>query len=693
MVGRVGSVWLGAALLVGCLLPCGGWASDGREVSGGEAVVMDRMVVTARGVPTLLSETPGGVGIVDSEEIFREQPVSVTDVLERIPGVNKSSDSLWGSEVNIRGLGRGRVVFLIDGVRVNTATDINAQFGLIDAGDIERVEVLKGPVSALYGSGSIGGVVNIITKKGEFADQTALHGTLTGTYNSNPDGYKGYGNFFYNTPDYWVYVSGNYRDFGNYKDGNGDTIHNSRFEDFGGTFKLGYKWNEQNRTMVQYQHVEGREIGIPGTGNASLPLVADVTYPETSRMMASIVHKFLPQNEIWNESTLNLYYQEIDRNVRIDQLPPPQGLSSINPSANHKTWGMRWFNALDVGDHSLGAGVDVWLWDIESQRKRNFLNGNVGIDQPLADASLLSGGLFVEDNWAIGETLTLNAGGRVDFMRAKSDALHTWIKPPTSNAPNPLIRDKEQYDNTSWTAHLGLSWAFVENWSMTLIGASSYRAPDLLERFKYLNLGSYEVFGTPDLDPERSLFLEYGLHYNRSNVTATLSTYMNFLNDLIVEKPINPNRREMQNVDKAEIYGVEASMEWRFLPHWATYGNIAYTYGRNKTEKTALESIPPLGGLVGVNYRPHLGLNGGVEVQWAARQSRVAPGENETSGWATVNAKAGYRFQWAQTLQEVSIAADNLLDTTYRNHLATGRKPAELNSPGLNVAVTWRMEF
>jgi hemoglobin/transferrin/lactoferrin receptor protein len=674
-------------------LPAGGRASDGRESSGDEAAVMDKIVVTARGLPTPLSETPGGVGVVDSEEIFNEQPVSVSDVLERIPGVSKSSDSLWGSEVYIRGLGRGRVVFLIDGVRVNTATDINAQFGLIDPNDIERVEVLKGPVSALYGSGSIGGVVNIITKSGGFSDEEAVHGALSGTYNSNPDGYKGYGNVSYNAPDYWVYVSGSSRDFKSYEDGNGDTIPNSQFEDMGGTFKLGHKWNDLNQTVFQYQYTEGEEIGIPGTGNASLPLTADVTYPETYRKMASLVHKFQPQSKTWKESSLNLYYQEIDRSVRIDKLPPAQGMAGLYPSANHKTAGLKWFNALEISDHSLGAGVDVWQWDIESLRRRNFLNGNVGIDQPIADASQLSAGLFAEDSWRLSEPLTLNMGGRVDLMQAESDALYLWLKPPTSATPNPLKRRAAEYDNTSWSGHLGLSWAFVENWSMTLLGASSYRAPDLLERFKYINLGSYEVFGTPDLDPERSLFFEYGLHYHRPAVTASLSTYINHLNDMIVEKTVTSSRHEMQNVDEAQIYGVEASMEWRFLPGWAAYGNIACARGENETENTALESIPPFGGIAGVGYRPHLGLNGSLEVQWAAEQNRVAPGENETPGWATINARAGYRFQWGGIFQEVSLIADNLLDKTYRNHLATGRKPSELNSQGLNLALTWKMEF
>lgn len=129
---------------------------------------MENMVVSARGTEHQISQTPGGVGVVNEKVIFKTQPTSITNVTTRIPGVDKISDSAWGSAINIRGLGRNRVVFLIDGCRVNTATDINAQFGLIDPQEIERIEVLKGPISALYGSGSIGGIVNIITKKEVF---------------------------------------------------------------------------------------------------------------------------------------------------------------------------------------------------------------------------------------------------------------------------------------------------------------------------------------------------------------------------------------------------------------------------------------------------------------------------------------------------------------------------------------------
>jgi len=151
-------------------------AGEALAAETSKASTLDEVLVTARGIPSPASKTPGSVGVVTAEDIRESGPVSVADALARIPGVTKTGDSAWGADVSIRGLGRDQVVVLIDGVRVNTTTDINGRLGVVNQNDIERIEVLKGPISALYGSGSIGGVVNIITKKGRFTKEGELHG-------------------------------------------------------------------------------------------------------------------------------------------------------------------------------------------------------------------------------------------------------------------------------------------------------------------------------------------------------------------------------------------------------------------------------------------------------------------------------------------------------------------------------------
>lgn len=654
---------------------------------------LDQIVVTARGTEGLISQTPGGVGRIDTESISAEQPVSLGNVVRRIPGVEKSSDSAWGSAINIRGLGRNNVVFLIDGCRINTATDINARFGLVNPSDVERIEILKGPVSALYGSGSLGGVVNVITRKGYFANTSQWHGETALTYKDNPRGLDTYGNVSFNSPDRWVFASGSYRDHHSYEAGNGEKIDNSQFRDHHAKAGMGLKWNSMNVTEIKGQYVEAKDVGIPGKG-LSLPSGPDVTYLKAALSLLNMTHTFTPEQGVLRESRLNLFYQKVQRQVLIDHFPESAPLNENSPGADHKNWGFKWRNRFDLGVHTLVTGSDVWDWKItNSNRYKTFKNGLTGVDSPLGDVEQVSGGLFAEDDWRMGEQVILNIGGRVDYIRAESNDLYNWVDPPSSSMPVVIIREGDYYNDVSWNAHTGLTWNFVPGWSMTFIAASSYRAPDLMDRFKYISLGGgVELFGNPDLDPERSFFIEYGLHYNTMNLQFTASTYANYLNDLITEQKSSDTVHCMENVDNAEIYGGEIDVEWYFLPEWSAYANAAFADGKNTTTDENLPFIPPLNGLTGVRYDDPAGFWGSLEMMWAAGQNRVPSGNRESSSWETLNLRAGYRFGTARIRHELMIGVDNLFNRDYRNYLSTSRD-IELKEPGVSFLACWKMRF
>ncbi|GBC61461.1 TonB-dependent receptor [Desulfonema ishimotonii] len=654
---------------------------------------LDEVVVTARGTDSRISQTPGGVGVIDADVVSEQQPMSLTNATRRIPGVEKSSDSAWGSAINIRGLGRNSVIFLIDGCRVNTATDINAQFGLVNPSDIERIEVLKGPVSALYGSGSIGGVVNVITKKGRFTETPQWHGETALSYTDNPEGVGTYGNLSFNSPDRWAFASGSYRDHDSYEAGDGDAVANSQFRDSHAKAGAGVKWNALNVTELQGQYSEARGVGIPGKG-LSLPSGPDVTYTRTSLALLSLTHTFTPEGLSLAESKLSLFYQKIQRQVRIDHFPAAFPLTENRPGADHETWGLKWQNRFDLGTHTLVAGTDIWNWEIgDSGRYKTLKNGLTGEDSSLGDVEQFSGGIFAEDDWQLSERFVLNIGGRADYIEAESNDLYNWTDPPTPSIPISLRREGDTYDDVSWNAHAGLTWNLLPRWSMTFISASSYRAPDLMDRFKYISLGGgIELFGNPDLDPERSLFFEYGLHYNTRNLRFTASAYANYLDDLITEKVISDTVHRMENVDEAEIYGAEFDVEWFFLPGWAAYANVAVTDGEDTTTDEDLPFIPPLNGLVGVRYDHSAGFWGSLELEWAAKQDDVPSGRMESGSWETMNVRAGYRFPMGKTRQEIMVGVDNLFDKEYRNYLSTSRD-IELKEPGISFLAAWKMRF
>ncbi len=656
-----------------------------------EKITTEKTIVTARGVESYASQTPGGTALIESQEIFQAQDISLTNTLRKIAGVEKSSDSAWGSAINIRGLGRNRVVFLIDGCRINTASDINSQFGFIDSNEIERIEVLKGPISALYGSGSMGGVVNVITKKGYFSQKTETKSSISAGMGTNPKGFTTFANTALNTPDFWLYASGGKRDYDSYEDGGGHKIHNSQFDDYNINLKSGYKWNSMNMTDLNIQYLKGQDIGIPGKGLV-LPQGPDITYPDTDRTLVSLTHEFIPEKGALSKSEINLFFQEIDRNV-IMEFPSKAPMKTVLPSALHTTYGAKWQNMFDFQSHGLVTGLDIWSWEIESSRVKNFKNGRTGIDTPMADAKQTNAGFFLEDDMELSSAVTLNLGGRLDYIKTRSDELYNWIVPPSS-AMTPSLKRKAESDNDmSWDAHAGLTVNISSPWSMTLLGAASYRAPDLMEKYKYIAFSGGETYGNPDLDPERSFFLEYGIHYKRSNFKVSGAIYGNFLKDMITEKLKAPGIYQMENVNKAQIFGGELEAQWYLSELWTLYANIAWTQGKNKTDNEDLAFIPPLNGLAGIGYNPgNLGFWGDLNLEWADSQNDVASGETPTSGWATLNAKAGYRFLVRQTHHDLILGIDNLFDRQYANHLSTSRG-VELTEPGVNLYLAWKMEF
>lgn len=147
-----------------------------------EPTQVAEIIVTANKVPTAQARVGSTVNVIDAAEIERRQQVQAIDLLKRLPGVSISRNGGLGSTstLRLRGSESGMVKVLIDGVEVNDASGANNEFDFnsLMTGDIEKIEVLKGPQSALYGNDAMAGVINIITRRGE--GETRVRGTIEG---------------------------------------------------------------------------------------------------------------------------------------------------------------------------------------------------------------------------------------------------------------------------------------------------------------------------------------------------------------------------------------------------------------------------------------------------------------------------------------------------------------------------------
>ncbi len=649
---------------------------------------MQRIVVSARGYASPISKTPGGISVVDERAIFEDQPISVPNLGKHCSGVWKNSDGAWGSDVNIRGLSRDSVVVLIDGARVESANGINARLGLIDPASIERIEVLKGPVSALYGSGSIGGVINIITKDKKFQGVEKSGFGFSNVWKSNPAGFSTtvWGSWA-NSSDY-VYAAQTYRDFDSYKDGNGETMQNSQFRDRQTTVKVGHRFNAAHTIESQVQYYEGENIGVPA-GGSQLPAGGQwITYPVTRRGLIDLTHTWLPTLGSWDESELKIYYQFNHRRAVIDHFRGGP-VSELRPGANHDTLGGQWENRFQLGGHTLVAGADVWRRTYKGFRERDFVAGpRAGtslFDKPLPDSSFLSVGGFGENSWAVSDRLTLSAGGRAD-----------WIEVHNDETVSTVNWEESTEDDITWNAHLGATYALSANLSTKGIVARGYRAATLEERFSNINLmGGGKLFGDPSLDPEESLFTEWGFDWNTETLSASVSAFYNKLNNMIIIDNIGAGPDEhYANVQKAEIYGFETKADWTISEPWKLFGNLSCLTGRDKETGDDLPNIAPLSGLLGLRGEHPDGVWGTVETEFAVKQDQTPSDTEGVGAWQVVNLRIGYDFESARAKHTLTLGVENLFNEQYNNYLSSDRSGSVvLHEPGRSFSVAWKTDF
>jgi hemoglobin/transferrin/lactoferrin receptor protein len=639
------------------------------------AYVTDEIVISADGYGKPLTSTTGGIGILTSEDIMKTGPVSISDALQGVTGVYKSSDSGWGSEISIRGTGRDKVVMLIDGSRMNTSTDIGAQFGTLNPASVMRVEVLKGPISSLYGSGSVGGVVNIYTRTGEFPEEAGFKSGLNISYEDNQSGKNVYGFTSYNNRSFYLFGSGSYREHDNYSDGDGHEVDNSGFNDAEGVVNMGFKPAPGHTVELRSQYYEGRDIGIPGARD-SVPLTASkAEYEKIRRALGSIDYKLTPGSSLWVDSKLHLYWMYLNREVCIENYP-----AKIQPGSDNSTTGLQWINTLLLGNNRLVAGADSWIRTIETWRKKtNTLNGTSIEETPVPDAYYLSSGIYFEDEMKLGD-LTLNLGGRFDSIRVSNEKSDNY--------------EKENVNDYSWNGHAGANYMFTKEFSTAILAASGYRAASLEERYKYIALGGgVEKWGDPELKPERSWFFEYSLHYKNRFLKANSSAYLNKLKDLIAEEQISSSEYRLKNIDKARIWGVEYDIAVKFLEKCEIYNNLSYVRGEDSKNDEDLPSIAPLRVVTGIKINFPYGISCFTDGTWTSAQKRVPDNMSGSESWFRIDAGADVKFNVAGSENRLYITCVNLLDEEYYDYLSVSQSGYLFNEPGRTVKCGYSVIF
>lgn len=685
------------------------------------------MTVSVPRYATTPRESALPLAVVTSERLAAAAPVTVSDALQNEPGIALQRDGVWATSVSIRGLGRSSIVTLIDGQRIDTATDIAAALSMFAVQDIERIEVIKSAASSIYGSGAIGGVVNIVSKDGWYQEAPYLRLRLQSGYSSVNHGCQGYATVNVGGGRWYGRISGGMRSAGVAQTPEGP-LPNSQFRDNNLAARLSFKPLRRHEIKLDYQRFYAHDVGLPG-GYPLFPDAATVRYPFEKRELFSGEYLVSHLSRWMPQLSFKIYHQKIWRDVEnlphtVNRLPAANGQPARNvhvlrilPGATHEIPGMQLqANILAGRSHLLIGGIDGWQKEYQGYRTKetriDILNPDGSVkkssyrtigEAPLPDATYSSIGLFLQDEWRPWQDrLVLTLGGRTDRIATKNEAtlnpLYEIVDGLRNDQPagQKVLWPASTDRSTSWSANFSLLYRPRAHMDVTLNLARSFRAPSLEERYQYIDLGSLVRVGDAQLAPEAGRSGDLGLRIWSDFLQLQINGFYNRLRDLVVEMPGSFEGRKAllkTNIGKAELYGGDLRLDVKPMPNCALWARASWVHGADLFSGQPLPQIAPLNGSIGYRNGCLRWLTFDISALLFATQERIASGELRTPGYATCNlylSSREFHLRGVNTL--ITLGVENITNRAYRNHLATNRGLVGIE-PGRNLLLNWHLEM
>lgn len=588
-----------------------------------DAPSSNEIVVTPLRAPQAISKAGSSITVITRDEIENKAAKSIVDVLRPVEGVFVSERGGIGgnTSITLRGSKPSQTLVMIDGVRVGDPSSIagDFDFGGYSPSDIERIEILRGPQSALYGSDAMGGVINIVTRKGAGNPKASLtiEGGSYGTALARASVTGSQGDFNYafalnglRTDGFssFGYRIGRYAAYGPFEADPAQKLN--------GSARIG--WANGNGVSL-----EAGYLGFWSNAhydNAVSPgaTPADIRYADLS-----LNRQRAFTNQLWAKgavdgldgrmtTTLNLFGNRTDRNTMNDWSSSWGPYLATNDYSGQR-YGVELQNNFKINDNFL---LITGLRNETETAKST--TGPVPRNAALAtidvDASQMTNSAFTTLQWTPTEKWSFSFGGRVDDVQ-NIDNFWTW-------------RGTAAYDLTA-TTKLRAS-----------VGTGA-KAPSLYQM--------YSAYGPiannlPALQPEHNIGVDAGIDQTLFDGrvvlsgTAFWSRYRN-----LIDFTCAGFTCVYYNVGRAEISGLEASAKYNLLPgQWLVKGSYTYMYGENLDTDSQLLRRPRNRGSVSAIYT---GLqNTEIEAQLFLVGSQRDYGDVTLAPYARLDVWARYKF-------------------------------------------------
>jgi len=628
-------------------------------------------VVISGGSHSTQHENPIKIERIEPEQIANSGNASFAENLTFVPGVDIIAKGPAVTKPVIRGLTGTNILVLNNGVKLeNFQFSENHPF-LIDDFGADRIEVIKGAASLLYGSDAVGGVINLIPEKP--APVGTIRGDFSGKYFSNTNGFQSdFGIKGSEESIYWGLRAG-IKSHEDYISGDGKQVPNTRFNEQSLKAMTGYHNSFGNMNL--YYSYNRPTFGM-SVGKA-VPLIAengrenDIWYQDLTNHLLSTKNRFYAGG--W-KFDLNAAYQMNNRKLQTDTSMPFKEMVDMDMSS--LSWDLK--AHLPFGDE---ADYIIGVQGADKTNRNNEAPNHVIPDADVFDVSALGFARI-----PFGEKLKTQFGLRYDYRDLK-----------TADEPGKLPIDT-LYGKISASA--GATYRINEAWLLRANIATAYRTPNLAELTQNGVHGVRYEQGNPELESQRSYEADLSTHYHNNWLMLDIAGFYNRISNYIYIAPtddsINNYRVYRYTQNSADIYGTEISMN--VLP--VDWFDIRASYSWIEAVREDGENLPliPHDKLkADFSYQPQdvwkfntLCFNlGGT---YAFEQKDIAPSESISDSYFLLHAGISGSVMAGRYPVRLSVRINNLLDEKYTDHLSTLKDMGFYNM-GRNIVVSLKVPF
>lgn len=626
-----------------------------------------------------LLDTPVAASVVEGEALERKQASDFEELIGDIPGVTIDGGPRGISqEPNIRGFRDEQIVLRFDGGRLNFGQAHRGRF-FIDPALVQRVEVVRGGGSTLFGSGALGGVISVETVD---AADLLQPGQTTGArlsfgYASNGTQPNAAGTVYSDNGTVDLLFSLAARSVtSDLEAGDGSAIPFSEIDAANGLFKLGFE--PTNHSRLEFSYALYQDDGQVPANSSSDPSGSNPVVDRDAKVQdVRLRYELAPTGSDWVDLSVLFYGTRLD--IEESVIPPD---APRFDETRYDTYGLEIVNR---SFFDMGAPINL-VYGIEAFRdtQEGLRDGAPRLAFPNAEAETI--GIFAEATIGLTNQLDLIAGARFD----------SYERDPDDKSLDPV---SEEF----FSPRIGLSYRPNENWQVFGTIAQAYRAPTLSELYNSGLHFAGNPFGfppdnffvpNPDLRPEESLQFEIGTRFegfdlfrSGDRLSFSANAYRATVDDYIEQRVnIAAGTTTSANVASATLWGFEAELDYD-VESWFLGAGLSIARGENDAGGW-LGSIPQDRLTLEGGLRPWRDWELGARVTLAADQDKVPDRGTPSDGYELVDLYATWTPRDGPLSNgTIRFGVDNAFDEDYTIY------PNGLSQPGRSVKLSASFTF